>query len=692
MIGRKKPCPACSREVVEDDLYCNSCGTVLFEFKIEPPRIIYYIDPDAPGPIHQRLRAADGGWGRMVVECEDLPEWLSFDPDALVLTLHADQLEVNEVPEQSVTLRVKNTDVEQDVTVAVAPMPGSVEMKPVTLVMGFSSGTPARLEFESWCPAILESMSFSPSYLELGAPVPIEVSVGGNTIPLVARVPAGQEARVRSLTYSMVLRALSEPLKGKLEIVFQDPPVLSIREIDNQHEPQILNQGEGEFVLTCANLGRGADLLVEDLQLTPRPGGGLAANAITFTRRPARAAIGEKPHEFLFQAMPTATVKPNHYYFDVTVRSNDPDPANNRKLLAIQVTDQNLRGFLALDYGTTDSTIAVFDNLAGSVNVRLERNNEDPKIFSNVYFADYMPDRNPRFEWEIGSRALAFGNANRARLVTAVKVRVGTGRKEVIQFPAKGAFPSLEPEEVVKLALRSLLVRAKYTLKQRPLRFAMCVPTRFTLRRKELLHAALLAAAQELSMPINVRLVDESLAAGVFSLRAGTAGGGKAEFTLMVVDFGGGTTDITVFRVKRDPKTKALLQVEIIGAWGVVNMGGEDITQEVAQMLLAEFAGTEPHSGESRKLSGESRKMVSDAERLKVTISELEELRRQSPSADAAALIGKLDKTAQQRIGYLCLFDAGAKPEDLQEAGSGVPVQGHPPDSLIHVCFGEAGD
>jgi hypothetical protein len=164
-------------------------------------------------------------------------------------------------------------------------------------------------------------------------------------------------------------------------------------------------------------------------------------------------------------------------------------------------------------------------------------------------------------------------------------------------------------------------------------------------------------------------LVDESLAAGVFSLRAGTAGGGKAEFTLMVVDFGGGTTDITVFRVKRDPKTKALLQVEIIGAWGVANLGGEDITQEVAQMLLAEFAGKpEPHSADSRKAaSGESRKMVSDAELLKVTISELEELRRQTPSADAATLIAKLDRDALRRIGYLCLFDAGAKPEDLQK-------------------------
>ena len=664
MTGRKKPCPDCSYEVVEDDLYCSSCGLRLFEFLVEPTSLNYYVDPDCPGAMHRQLKVSDGGWGHPVLECDPPRDWLRFDPGTLTLTVEADQLPVFDLSSEVVTIRARGTDVERDIRISVAPVPVP-DVRPLTLARGYTSGTPALLEVEIYSPATVSSLIFRPPYLELDAPLPIELSIGKNTIPVTARIPAGQEGSIRSIGYSMTLGGLPNTLTGTVELALQDPPSLSIEEIDDDQPPQVLNDAEGEFVLTCRNRGRGASLLVEEMALVPRPG--TAATAIGFSREPTRASIEKgQSVQFVFLARPTGPVEPGNYWYDVIVRSNDPSAENNRRALAVRVTDDAFYQCIAIDYGTIDSTIAVFDNRTGGpVNLLLERRQDkDPKIYSNVFFSNYLPGQTPPFEWEIGGRASAFGISYRGQLVTAVKVRVGTGRKETIQFSAKGVFCEVEPEQVVTLALRSLLVRAKYALHQKPTQFAMCVPTRFTLRRKDILREVLQEAAKQLSMEISVRLVDESLAAGVFSLRAGTVGAGKAEFTVMVVDFGGGTTDVTVFRVKRDPATNVLLAAEIIGAWGDPELGGEEITQELAKMLLAEFAGRVESS------PGGIRRMAVEAERLKVAVSELEEARRQAGGSQpqVSAVIEKLGDRARERIGYVCWVKSAVTPDELRES------------------------
>jgi len=662
MTGHKKLCPDCSYEVIEYDLYCSSCGLRLFEFRVEPTCLNYYVDPDCPGPMHRQLKVSDGGWGHPVLECDPPRDWLSFDSSTLTLTVDAGQLLVFDLSSEVVTIRARGTDVERDIRISVAPLPVP-DVRPLTLARGYTSGTPALLELEIFSPATVESLIFRPRYLELDAALPIELSVGKNTIPVTTRIPSGQEGGIQSIGYQMTLGGLANALSGTVELTLQDPPSLSLVEIEDEQPPQVLNDAEGEFVLTCKNRGRGASLLVEEIALTPRAG--TAAPAIDFAREPTRASIEKgQAVPFVFTARPTGPVKPGNYWYDVIVRSNDPSEENNRKSLAVRVTNDVFYQCVAIDYGTIDSTIAVFDNRTGGpVNLLLERRQDkDPKIYSNVFFSNYLPGRTPAFEWEIGGRASAFGSSYRGQLVTAVKVRVGTGRKETLQFSAKGVFCEVEPEQVVTFALQSLLVRAKYALNQKPAQFAMCVPTRFTLRRKDILREALQEAAKQLSMPISVRLVDESLAAGVFSFRTGTVGGSKADFTVMVVDFGGGTTDVTVFRVKRDPSTKDLLAAEIIGAWGDPELGGEEITQELAKSLLGEFAGRPDSS------PGGIRRMAVEAERLKVAVSELEEARRQAGGSQVSAVIEKLGERARERIGYVCWVKSEVKPEELRES------------------------
>ncbi|MGA3099256.1 MAG: Hsp70 family protein [Bryobacteraceae bacterium] len=667
MTGRKKSCARCDYEVIEDDLYCSSCGDQLFEFRVEPPDITFYVDPNASGVIRRLLTVTDGGWGHPTVECVGLPPWLQFDSEQQAFLLDTAQLEVLDVS-RTIGMQVRDTDTGQQIQVSVTPPPEPVA-RPLTLPAGHAFGTSAALEIEVWSPAIMESLTFWPPYLEWTSAAPCKLSLGINTIPLMAKAPSDQQSGEAVLSFSMKIRGMEEPLAGEVDIHFLESPQLYIPEIDDQHEPPVLNFGEGEFHLTCENRGRGAALQVDELTLVPRPGDD-PPPPIVFSRYPSRASIDKlNSVQFSIRAEAMGPVAKGHYWYDVVIRSNDPDAGSRPRPLSIEVTEDWCHGHVALDYGTIDSTIAFYDDRQGAVNLPLEDARDDPKIYSNVFFSNCLDGQDPPFEWEIGSRALALGRSNRGQLVTAAKIRVGKSHKETLRFASLGRVVDLESEEVVAYAMRTLLLRTRVKLKQRLVHIALCVPTRFTLRRKELLRQALSDAARRLSMEVTVKLLDESLAAGVFSLLSGPATERKAESIIMVVDFGGGTTDVTVFRVKRGAKSGPLA-VDIIGAWGDPELGGESITQILARDLLARLVG-KPDASPLALLQ-----IAPDAERLKVAVSELEEARRRAKKPDPIDVIEALSPAARGRLGRLCTARGAGAQEDLLECVYGYLEKG----------------
>jgi molecular chaperone DnaK (HSP70) len=408
-------------------------------------------------------------------------------------------------------------------------------------------------------------------------------------------------------------------------------------------------------------------LQVDTLSLVPFPG--RAAPEIVFSWEPRSASIGAgSAVRFTFRAEAGRPVAAGYYSYVLAMRTNEPEAVGKPRTMKIHVTKAVRLGCVAMDYGTIDSTMAFYDDNAGSVNIQLG-DARDPKIYSNVFFSNYMDGQDPPFQWEIGALAAELGATNQEQLVTAAKVRVGKGHKEVLWFASLGTAVELESEKVVALAMRTLLYRARTVLRQQITKVALCVPTRFTLRRKELLRMALSEASRRLEMEVTVTLHDESLAAGVFSLLKGGAARHDAEATIMVVDFGGGTTDVTVFRVRRGIPGAALA-VDIIGAWGDPELGGELITDMLARQLLAKF--NPRFDPKSDTPPAGLHQITPDAERLKVAVSELETAKRKAKQDgkrddDPLDVIDALDEVARQRLGYLCLLDAAATPDKLVE-------------------------
>src|SRR5260370_174725 len=118
MLGRNKPCPDCDFAVIEDDLFCGSCGVQLFDASVKPDRIFVYLEPGQTEPVEIPLNVNDDGWGHPVIVPERLPEWLSFH-NASLLRVEPSALVVLDLPEKSVIFRVKDTDVSRTIAVRV---------------------------------------------------------------------------------------------------------------------------------------------------------------------------------------------------------------------------------------------------------------------------------------------------------------------------------------------------------------------------------------------------------------------------------------------------------------------------------------------------------------------------------------------------------------------------------------------
>ena len=657
MAAEPKPCSQCAAGIPGDSLFCDECGWQLFELRIEPRGFNFYIDPAKEAPRGKRLLVVTGDWGVPRLECEDPPGWLRFDSQDRILWVDpsklAPMLEIDEFP---VTMRVRGADTAQEILVSVAPPP-AIEIRPLTVVGpagGPAGEVRAKLDLVAYCPMIVEKVSFDPEWLEYKASGRLELRRGMVELPISARVGGAGRAPFEALCTVKVL-GWPEPVKARFKGEFKEPPNLHVVEIDEEHDYPILVDGEGEIVLHFTNGGSETALWIDNIDVQPVSE---QARAISFTVEPARLSV--QPGltvPISFHARRCSPVRNGHYKFQLSIDSNAPAPQNQKELW-VKVSDEAYLQFIAVDFGTIDSAIACFNPTLRekSCNLLLERDSHDPKIYSNIFFEDYLPDREPPYSWLIGRKALMLGEARgaRRRLIRAAKTKIDTKQKLLIQFPGLSFINEIDPEDAVQYVLMDLLRRTRDNLRKKPAKFVMCVPTRFTLRKKRILESIFRKAAAAVSLRVShVVTIDESLAAGLFSFRSGAMKGRGGASNVMIVDFGGGTTDVTVFRAHWDPGQSYPVQVEIIGAWGDPELGGEGITREISDLLLSRFGGPAKTQPER------------EAESLKIVVSELDRRIGERKADRPDELLTSLDESLRLRIGYLCLLNAEPPEREL---------------------------
>jgi molecular chaperone DnaK (HSP70) len=273
----------------------------------------------------------------------------------------------------------------------------------------------------------------------------------------------------------------------------------------------------------------------------------------------------------------------------LTVVTNTPG-AERQKDLYLEVVVRPMPvfdGVLAIDFGTTNSCCAFTERggRQGMIPIDDDRSVLKPTTASSTILYKHLFENGEK-DYEVGSRAygLSFLPAYAFSAVRQVKRRLGRTEHYDIRFvndPDK--HESYLSREVAADILRRILDRAEETVKGEIKTCTISHPSRFALRQIDDLKAALVSCGIKEE---DIRTVHEPVAAALSFIQQEEVTNRYRKYHLMVYDFGGGTTDVTLMRVENERQPNGVVNVTpvVLGATGDPCLGGEDVTEVVMKL------------------------------------------------------------------------------------------------------------
>lgn len=663
-------------EILDQDIFCSWCSKPVFQLVARNKPIRLYLDAQKA-----RTHAAHIVDNRspipVALECVDKPAWLKVSPAKAVIkpdqpfnvSLDVDVKKLGGLLLQNGQLVFQPSAVNADknnnfknieVEIQTWPATPQVSILPLTV---FTSKSPVKtqLRLDVMTEINIESITFNPPYIMLDGGPPWEIDTLGETpLPIQLILPPQIEFKKESLTYQMKIEGVPDALNGQFDLVIRRSPTLQCPELAAPNfTTNLIPFTDEDISLTLINKGEEA-LKIESIRIAPISSVS-QTNVIVIPEKERFTIEPDKQTVVKLKATASAEATTGSYFFEITFQSNDPIVEHNRGNLLVKVSDQEYPNFIALDFGTTDSAVAVFEMKEQKPqSLILEKGDtDDPKIYSNIFFRGYVEKKDPPYLWEIGKAAKSLGPTRREHFIKAIKIKVGKNHTEKLDFKDLAKEFELTAEEIIKFILMDLLKLTKLALRQRPARIILSVPTRFTLRQKEILQKTFDQAAQALSLKLGtVNIIDESLAAGLFYI---LLRGPKDEFvryketyTMMILDFGGGTTDVTVFKVRQklgpNHNVSKIEEVEVIGAWGDATLGGEEITTSIAKLLAEMYL--------DRKVDPQAditviKNLEDEAEAVKLVISETNKLLHGDEQSEVERAVKKASPTFRSNLAYM---------------------------------------
>jgi molecular chaperone DnaK (HSP70) len=669
-------CRNCIWEILNQDLFCSWCGKEVFQLVIRDRPIRLYVYAQK-AQTYQADIVKNESPVPVMLECVSPPAWLNVTPNKTILeptrqlkvSLNVDVKKLGGILFQKAQLvfqpsainaekgnNFKNIEME----IQIWPAPPEVRILPLTV---FTSKSPVKtqLVIDTLAEINIESLKFNPPYLTLNGTPPWKIVENGHTsLPAQLNLPAQVEFKKESLTFQMKIEGLTDVLDGQFDLTIKRSPTLEIPELKAENfATDLIPYTDEDITLTVANKGEEM-LIVENIIVR-------AINPASQTHvviKPERTGFNVDPDKEVLirlKASAAADAPTESYFFEIEFQSNDPLTEHNRGNLLVRVINQEFQNFIALDFGTTDSAVAIFEEKQQKPqSVFLEKGGpDDPKIYSNIFFRGYVEANVPPYLWDIGKRAKLLGPTRRDHFIKAIKIKAGKNHTVKLDFKDLAIVRKLPAEEVIKFILMDLLKLTRQALGKKPARLILSVPTRFTLRQKEILQKTCHEAAQALALNLrSLDLIDESLAAGLFYI---LLRGPKDEYvryketyTMMILDFGGGTTDVTVFKVRQKigPHGNVIRidEIEVIGAWGDATLGGEEITTKIAELLAERYLGREIDQKADRSVI---ENLEDEAEAVKLIFSDLPKLLPGHGPEDIERASKKASALFKANLGYI---------------------------------------
>jgi molecular chaperone DnaK (HSP70) len=367
------------------------------------------------------------------------------------------------------------------------------------------------------------------------------------------------------------------------------PPMLYIPESEGSIRIPVFAGKRAELNLTLQNgerdeLGH-ANLQIQEIRIDapwlqlsgsvtyPLNIGSGQYHGLTLSATTLDLSEGVHPARITFVTNTPGELREKHIPVDIEVRS-------------MPVFD----GTLAIDFGTNNSCCGFLDPQGVLTLVPIGEPGDLTRTTNSsaILYQDLF-DANDK-DYVIGNEAyaLSFEPSNAFSAVRQVKRRLGTDKPYEVTFqldPDKRA--SYRPREVASDIIRRILERAEERVGGRIASCTISHPSRFSLRQLEDLKEAVVACGIEKS---RIKTVHEPVGAAIDFIQQKVVRKEYEQYHLMVFDFGGGTTDITLLRVQNEQLTDKDLTVvtpEVLGATGDRWFGGEDVTDMVMGLVLS---------------------------------------------------------------------------------------------------------
>lgn len=381
------------------------------------------------------------------------------------------------------------------------------------------------------------------------------------------------------------LRSFDELRKEPFRVNCFLPPLLEIPEAVGTVKVQVFAGKRGELDLTLLNgEGQGesgrANLQIYDIKIDApwlRLSGAVNYpltiasgdyQALTLTISTDEMNNGVQPARIVFLTNIPGTEKERKVDVDVEVRQMP-----------------EFDGELSIDFGTTNSCCAYLDaDKLDLIPISEDSEGQLTTISSTILYQDVFNGSTKQYI--VGNRAYAvsFDPATSLSAVRQVKRYLGTDKIYDIRFqldPSKHS--SFKAREVTADIIRRILERAEEYLKGRIRSCTISHPSRFRVRQIDDLREALVTAGVT-----KVKTVHEPIGAALNFIRQREIRTKYEEYYLMVFDFGGGTTDISLLRVNNEYDTtrrRTVISPEVLGATADREFGGEDVTDIVMRLV-----------------------------------------------------------------------------------------------------------
>ncbi|HST57545.1 MAG TPA: Hsp70 family protein [Longimicrobium sp.] len=297
-----------------------------------------------------------------------------------------------------------------------------------------------------------------------------------------------------------------------------------------------------------------------------------------------------------------------------TSMSSQPELLVRLRVEAYHVPD--FAGWVGIDFGTTSSCVSVWRQGAARPETGMlfggYRVAGSSPIATDILPSSIRYRSRPAAHlrtWEIGARSrLAPGDV----VLHSIKRHLGSDASLAVRYVDQQEDGELSPVEVAADIIEQLVLDAEARLQRRIRHCALTHPARFSIRALQELCAAL----KDRGIAVDPQLPEPVAAALHHVVRHPPAG--ASDYHLLVVDLGGGTSDLALLRIQDRFEDDAgirrrSIRPELLSVTGNRWAGGDDITWAILERFFGRVDTDEAASKSLGSLNVEQVRLIRKA-------------------------------------------------------------------------------